>query len=277
LVESLKIVGIDLGGHGAAAALVEIGDNGAKVRSERFDWQPSSTVELAQLAIKTFGHFDGLGLSTAGYVKYGNVTLCRAQPWVQGNTVAELLKALPQRSKVAVLNDGEAHTIAAIFGKDPRDSHPLLSFGIGTSVSFGRTSDQGEIERPLSMRNWDIGSMRVRSRCSHPEIWWACGSNGLAELESSMSPDQALQHFGARLGALVADFTILFQPRTVVLSGGIPDRHGNKLLDPANAELSKILPDHVQMPRLEKSLWGRNAGIVGGALAVAAAARGIPN
>ena len=120
-----------------------------------------------------------------------------------------------------VLNDGEAHTRAAAKGRRYGAGHPVLSFSNGTSVEFGRTSSTGTIESPTANRNWDIGSMSLRTRCSNPEIWWACGSNRLAELESSRPRGQEVRHFGARLGALITDFSILFQLTTVVLTGGI--------------------------------------------------------
>jgi predicted NBD/HSP70 family sugar kinase len=268
MVAVRRIVGVDLGGHGAAAALVEVDRNGARIVSDRREWQPSSVGELASLATDAFGLFDGFGLSTAGFVEHGSVTLCRAQPWIQGHTQAKLEHSLPRHTQVRVINDGEAHTWAAAFGRRLGARHPLLSFSIGTSVGFGKTDSAGRIELPTSARNWDIGSMRIRTRCSNPEIWWACGSNGLAELETSFPKGQAVQHFGSRVGALITDFSVLFQPSAVVLSGGVPAKFGDELLGPAIAELRATMPPHTRTPVVELSPHGRNAGIVGAAISI---------
>ena len=259
-------VGIDIGGHGVVAAMVHLNPLSATVE-ERHESSPRSIDELAAWLTDTFGRIGTIGVSSAGFVEDGDVTLCRVQPWLEGRTTRRLEEALGGRTTVRIVNDGDAHALAAGHAHQRSGDHPLLAFSIGTSVGFGVIDARGHLARPLAARNWDIGSMRVRTGASTPEVWWACGSKGLAELETARGTADAVTHFGYRIGGLVTDFSILFQPNTVVLSGGIPAKFGDRFLSAVQQEVSTAMPNHTKAPRIAISEYGRSAGIVGAAVA----------
>jgi hypothetical protein len=145
--------------------------------------------------------------------------------------------------------------------------HPALCFSFGTAVGFAMTNESGEVTRPRAHVNWEIGSVRMATRASQREIWWALGSEGLAELQHNMGEANGTTHYGYRLATLIRDFTILFQPRVVVLAGGIIDRHRDVLMPVLHAELSRNLPEEVEKPHIVPSPFGANSGLVGAAIA----------
>ncbi len=259
-----KITGaIDIGGSGFRAALVELGDDSrhragqvhrlANVQSHR---------ELAQRFRDAVGDVDTLGISSAGFVDadQGVVRLCRAHPWVQGQLKQRIADEL--RCDVRVMNDGEAH----LCGHLNLAKHPMLCLSIGTSVAFGCTDDNGNVRRPRSDSNWDIGALRLRTRASNPELWSALGSEGLSELEHE-DPDEAIERFGWRLGAALFEFAITFQPESIVLAGGIIDQHWHQMEEAIREEFVSSWPDYYTLPVIFASPFGAASGLVGAAAA----------
>lgn len=259
----MRIGAVDIGGSGCRVVAVEVTSTGARVLGEP-DRLPAvnSSGELAAEVRRVLGEVDGLGVAAAGFVdaRRGAVRLSRVAPWTEGPLRDRLAAELG--CAVQVVNDGEAHLRAhASLGE-----HPMLCFAAGTSMAFGCTDDDGVIRRPRGDSNWDLGSLRIPTSASNPEVWWALGSRGLEELQASKGEQGGAEHFGWRLGALVHDFSVLFQPRPVVLTGGIVRRHRDVVVASVREELRARLPGHVEPPTILTSPYEDASALVGAAL-----------
>ncbi|WP_071286317.1 ROK family protein [Mycolicibacterium llatzerense] len=205
-----------------------------------------------------------VAVSTARFVNSttGQVRLSRAAPWAEGDLAGRLRRDLG--CPVAVMNDGEAHALAMRRTNGVRFG--ALAVALGTSVGIGVLGVDRRVIRPCSGENWDLGDLRLHSRAPDPSLWWALGSNGLHEMESVMGTDAAARHFGYRLGAFFVQLVIGFQPRTIVLSGGITVARSTVFLPTVHSELASV-PSHFVRPRILVSPF-RQAGLVGTAVAV---------
>lgn len=262
-----RIAAVDIGGSGCRATWVDVEQGGRHhVGQVHHLGSPGSRAALAAALRQALGPIRSLGVSTAGIVDSprGEVKLCRVQPWIDGELASRLSSELGQ-AKVCVVNDGEAHLHAHLHR--PEVAHPVLCFTFGTSVGFGMTTEDGTVSRPRRHSNWEIGDLRVPTRASKGEAWWALGSQGLEELQRNMGYQDGTAHFGYRIGGLIRDFTALFQPRTVVLAGGIIDHHHATIVPTINAEIDGHLPAHIERPNLVVSPFGDDSGLVGAAVA----------
>lgn len=161
--------------------------------------------------------------------------------------------------RVSVPNDGEAH-LAAHIDLYP---HPQVCLFLDTSIGFGLTDDAGRIVRPRRVSNFDVGELALVSRASDNKAWWAVGSGGLRELQDQQGRDAGTAHYGYRLGAFLCNLCSLFQPRTIVLSGGIPESHWDTFSGPLLEEFAAAGPRWLEWPRIERSPYGRHAALWG--------------
>ena len=215
---------VDLGGSGAKIATYSGGKIGAVRRCS-----VSSEAELFSGIQKSA---DGktvtsLAFSVAGFVntENGSVLKSACYPFLEGDLAAHARKAFP-KAKVRVVNDGEAHARSLLLQPDIRFGAIHLAFG--TSVAFGVINDKKEVVQTVRGENWDIGDLRLDTKASEKEVWWALGSNGLAELEKTMDGDPYL-HFGYRMGSLLNRLAVIFRPYTIGISGGIITAHAREI------------------------------------------------
>ncbi|MFT4189838.1 MAG: ROK family protein [Aeromicrobium sp.] len=256
----MPIVVFDVGGSSARMAVVRGGVVGASRRVEVTD--ASSLVRHASAATRGLR---GVAVSTAGFVdsERGRVRLSRAVPGLEGDLARRLTSDLG--CPTVVVNDGEAHAYAA--GRIPDVDHGLVAISLGTSVGLGVLDAGGRPLRPCSGENWDVGDWRLDTRASEREVWWALGSQGLAEVERSMGEDAGRAQYGYRLGGWIATLGVVFRPRTVVLSGGIARAHWNRFAPALHEELAAQTPEAAR-PQVVASPF-EEAGLVGAAVAFA--------
>lgn len=223
------------------------------------DWIASKLGEEAKM----------LGVATAGFVDsdQGQVVWFRRGGWKKRPIIKNFKTRLPS-TKIALLNDSEAHLISALL--EPGIKHPVISISIGTAFGFSMTNEDGRLVKPRNNSNFDIGSIKIPTRATKKELWWALGSEGLSELQKSRNGDEGTKHFGYRLGTYLASLTIIFQPRTIVLSGGVIENHWEKIKTPINREFQassndflKDLKGYIDEPRIIKSNHGANAALAG--------------
>ncbi len=158
----------------------------------------------------------------------GRILNCKCAPYLEGEIVRRLNKEFPL-TKIAAVNDGEAHARALLYPKrNVRLGAVHLAFG--TSVSFGVINSKREIVRTCNGENWDIGDYMLRTREKPYEVWYKLGTDGLRELEDNL-PDDPYYHFGLRAGGLLTNLAVIFRPRTIGISGGIISSHGGRILD----------------------------------------------
>lgn len=247
----MSVVVLDIGGSSSRMAVV---------RSERPLQSTTIKVTDRGTLVRTIrgatSSLDGVAVSLAGFVdsERGHVRLSRAAPELVGDLGSDLAKDLG--CPVVVLNDGDAHAYAA--SVTPGVEHGALAISLGTSVGFGLTDRHGSPMSPCSGENWDVGEWRLDTRASSREAWWSLGSSGLAELEQTMGTGRAYPHYGYRLGSFVERLSAVFQPRTVVLSGGIASNHWDAFKANMRGELEQ-LPRHFSRPKVMLSPYPQAA------------------
>jgi hypothetical protein len=64
----------------------------------------------------------------------------------------------------------------------------------------------------------------MQTRSEPPNVWWALGSKGLAELTEADSA-RGFGDFGYRLDNFLAQLAIIFHPMTIALTGDIIHAH----------------------------------------------------
>jgi len=260
-----RIHAFDLGGSGAKEAVFEADLRTRQLRiigaprraDDGFAWQDFETWAARRVSPEV----DIVAVSCAGIVNApaGVVRLSRVANWRNRPIVANLRKVTGGKPSV-VVNDAEAHLIACML---PSFRHPIIALSVGTSLGFAVSTDGGTIYRPRTDTSLDLGSIRIPTSATSKEVWWAVGSHGLQELQRLRGPVEGAKQFGYRLGAFLRDMTIAFQPRSVVLSGGIVARHWQTLEGPIRRECESALPDFVEPPQLacaddpaNAALWG---------------------
>ncbi|MCR4646376.1 MAG: hypothetical protein K5695_13380 [Oscillospiraceae bacterium] len=223
---------VDLGGSGAKIAAYSGGKIGAVRRCS-----VSSEAELfAGIQKSAEGKtVTSLAFSVAGFVNAGEGSVLRSAcyPFLEGELAAHAEKAFP-RAKVRVVNDGEAHARSLLLQPDVRFGAIHLAFG--TSVAFGVINEKKEVIQTVRGENWDIGCILLNTRASEKDVWWALGSNGLAELENTPGVDPYL-HFGCRMGTLLNQLAVIFRPYTIGISGGIITAHAREIEQGVREEL----------------------------------------
>ena len=186
-------------------------------------------------------HVEGIAISAAGFVDSKNGVVLQSNQarylMVEGWLANRLKKDFPF-SKVAVVNDGEAHARALIY----RNAHVKpVKFGaihvaFGTSVSFGVINEKGKIIRACNGGNWDIGNLELRTSEDEHEVWVILGrgdtdwrpKHGLEKLKSEKS--NPYLHFGWRAGSFLKNMATVFRPRSIGISGGIVEDHKNDIM-----------------------------------------------
>jgi glucokinase len=96
-----------------------------------------------------------------------------------------------------------------------------------------------------------------------------------AAREMDESARDVLRKSGRMLGVVMSNVVNIFDPEVIVLGGRVIEA-GEPFLGPARDELARMLADQKRRPaRLQLSVLGRNAGIVGAAaLAIDEMSRG---
>ncbi|MDQ1734139.1 MAG: hypothetical protein QOH56_390 [Pseudonocardiales bacterium] len=256
----MAVVVLDIGGSSSRLAVVRPGQ-----QLQSATVKVTDRASLVRAVRDATSPLDGVAISLAAFVdsEHGYVRMSRAAPELVGELEADLTRSLG--CPVVVLNDGEAHAYAA--SAMPDVEHGTLAISLGTSVGFGLTDRHGCPMIPCSGENWDLGEWKLDTRASSPEAWWALGSSGLKELEQTMGSDRGRAHYGYRLGSFIERLSAVFQPRTVVLSGGIARNHWDAFKANLRGELEQ-LPKHFTRPRVMVSPYPE-AALIGAAEAFA--------
>ncbi len=200
-----------------------------------------------------------IGISCAGFIEADKkVNLFRVGGWHNKLLIAEIKEIVPN-AKVFLLNDAEAHLMA----HHDLFELPQMSISLGTSLGFAISDKNGKIVRTLSDINFDLGAIRLSTKATNSQLWWALGSNGLAELQNSLGKTEGARHYGYRLGAFLADICSIFQPKSVVLSGGVTEAWWEVFQHTLLSEFKNSVPDWLGKITIYKSPFGINAALVG--------------
>lgn len=267
----MRLVGaVDMGSSGARVARIEVDRSEARIVSE-----------LVPIA-KTLGRrgfrrvlrdavagVDAVGVAIAGPTdpSTGEVRFAGAYPWARGDLAGRWSARLGV--PVGVLNDAEAHLVAH------RDlgRHPMVCLAVGTGLGFAMTDDTGALRRPRADTNWELGHLPVTGSVYHastdPEdrAVLALSGRGLHTLRQTHGEAAGTERFTARMANFVHATALVFQPRTVVLAGGVAAALGPDLVAAARTVLSGHWPASLRWdpPVVLDSPFGGNSALLGAA------------
>jgi predicted NBD/HSP70 family sugar kinase len=260
----MRIRAIDIGGTGVKTAAFRT--EGAKVVAdgpyEKLGVPPDWQAFEHWLSAKINLDADCVAVSCAGLVdsSTGRVRHCGVAGWVH-RPLGENLRALCPGARVHVLNDAEAHLYAHV-SEAPR---PLLVVAVGSALGLAMTDEDGRFVRTRGTLPIELGILRLATSASRKEAWWALGRPGFDELVTQRGEEGAVEQFGYRLGAFLAQMAGVFLPRSIVVSGGFAAHYWPRLRSPVEHEFRQTLPDYVRddPPTIQNSPYGRQAALVG--------------
>jgi glucokinase len=293
------IVGLDIGGTKLAAALV---DEEGKLSSR---CQTASPVDLGPDAMVTAAaqlvrnviaaaadRPAGLGVATAGVVDARSGVIRSAVDTIPGWAGVRLGPALEDRLGLptAVENDGNAVALAEARLGAARGKSAALIVSVGTGVGGalvldgclwrGRTGTAGEIGHlPVDVNQGNTAVCNcgrpghLEALVSGPAIARAAGQANLEAVSRAWrSGDQVAARIIAdaatTLGRAIGGLANVIDPDVIVLTGGVLEL-GQPFFERVNAAVhAETLPGPSGVTVLA-SQFGRDAGIVGAALAAA--------
>lgn len=270
----MPIVGaVDMGASGPRAAVVEITGGAARLGSEvRPLKNPSRLRSLVKSLRKEFDGIDAIGVSIAAALDPSTGSIIRSgpYPWVQGPLGAQLADELG--CTVRVVNDAEAHLLAHVGAH----AHPLLCLALGSGLGFAATDATGAVQHPRPDACWELGHVLVGRPGDDTErrrndAVWLLGAAGLTAAQQTHGVDAGADTYADDVGLFVYNLSRIFQPRTVVLAGGITASLDPKLQNRVAAVVDGLWPAHSpwERPDIVASPHGTTSGLIGAAVAVA--------
>lgn len=243
--ESRQRIGIDVGGSGVKAALVDLTTGAVRGRERVATPQPATPEAVAATVGATIAHLDGangIGCTLPSVVTAGVVRTAAHldASWV-GVDAHELLTRATGRP-CTVLNDADSAGLAETRFGAARDEEGLtlmvtLGTGVGTAVLHGG----------LLVPNSELGHLDIDGQNADE---WVSAATRVAQ-------DLSWKQWAKRLNRYLSRLQELLWPDLIVLGGGIVKR--------ADRFFDRIDPGcEVRIAQL-----GNDAGIVGAALAAA--------
>ena len=236
-----NIVLVDIGATYIKAGLL---DDGFGV-SNFCQFQAKSFSTLVKGITNLCNHPSLVAISTSGLINSKKCEVVSSSyflPWMTGSVSAQIKMRLGEHVDVILINDGEAHVLSLLKNKDV--NFGAISISLGTAIGFGAIDKEGNIARPLTGNNWEIGHI-VLPNSPFTEFSYSAfsgyllGMNGLTALKNSFG-DDAYRIYGCYLGKFISDLCLIFRPKTVFLTGGIIRHNWNKIDKFITMELSKL-------------------------------------
>jgi glucokinase len=287
-------LGLDLGATNIKVVVLE-NDRVVERRSEPTrseDGPPAVLERVAELARAT-GRVDSVGVALPGLFdrKGKGILLPNLYgDWV-GRPIAEPLQASLGRP-VRLVNDGHAFALAEARVGSARGADDVICIVCGTGIGGGLVIG-GRLHLGVEDRAGEIGHHTVLvdgppCGCGNRGcLETVAGARAIADAAGKASFDevvasarggeqessQALRRAGAYIGIALANLTIFFAPRRVVIGGGVAAA-GDLLLEPLRAEVERRAGRVAALDQIEivPATLGADAGAVGAALAGSEAA-----
>jgi predicted NBD/HSP70 family sugar kinase len=255
----LKTLAIDIGGAGAKSAIFE---KYTLERSFALRDVPDVDVDLfGNWVANEFGKdFDAISLGIPGVIDPVTQTILHAfhPRWKNVRPDKSIRNATKART-VVLMNDAEAHAYSS-----RNYPLPLIQLVLGSGLGFSVLDHKCQFLRPQH-GSLDIGQFRARSNLSNDAVWYALSSRGLRELEAK-HPQESDTIYAGLVSEFVVGTIVMFQPKTVVLSGGIVESRP-EIIDMVAIECRKRLPvwytQSFEIPVLVRSENPRFAGLRG--------------
>jgi predicted NBD/HSP70 family sugar kinase len=260
---------LDIGGTTIKGALLEPDSSGefrivdGPWQAEDPDWDNFEDWVAREMPLRE--GIERLGVSSAGFLdaNLGIIKLWPVAGWQDRPLQDNLQRAYGV--PVHLLNDGEAHLSAHL------DIYPTpqITIAFGTAIAFGWANEHGEIMRPRTDRNFDIGEWQIPTSAEKTSVWWALGSQGFEDLQEEEGETNALRHWGYRMGRFLVSVACVFQPRSIVISGGRIDDDWDRVEPALRAAVTRTKPEWLDTPVIVNSPYGWQSALFGMAKHVA--------
>ena len=241
-------VGVDVGGSGTKAALVDVTTGG--LVSERVRLETPANFEFDQMVdtvaevVRQVGHEGPVGVGFPAVVVRGVVksppTAHEFEDWVGRDFGAALSKAIGV--PVTVLNDADAAGLAErSFGAGRERDGVVMVFTLGTGVGSAMFVDG------VLVPNTELGKLYLANRSEVSEN----------QVASRVRQEEGLgwSYWGGRLSEYLDQVERLFTPDLVIVGGGVSRKH-QKFLDIVDIDAEVVAAQ-----------LRNHAGIVGAAVA----------
>ncbi len=243
-------LGIDIGGSGIKGAVVNLADGELVVERYRLDTpQPATPAAVAEVVGEVVRHFDWhgpLGCTFPAVIKDG-IALSAAnvdKSWI--GTDADTLFEQSTGCPVTVMNDADAAGIAEMtFGAGKEQAGVVFMITLGTGVGSAL------FYRGVLVPNTELGHLEIRGKDAEKR------SSSRAKEEHHWSWKKWAKYLDEHLAVL----EMLFTPDLFIIGGGV------------SKESDKFIPRLKRRARVVPAEFLNEAGIVGAALAVNAAAK----
>ncbi len=242
-----RVIGVDVGGSGVKAALVDVERGELTSDRPRLDTpQPATPERVADTVnqlVDQLGGAPSIGITVPGVVRNGIVqTAANIDPsWI--GTDAQALFGERLGAPCVVLNDADAAGLAEVrFGAGQGRKGVVILLTLGTGI--GSALFAGGVLVP----NTELGHMEFKAQ--EAEHYAAAGVR--------KDEDLGWDHWGTRVGEYLAMLTVLFSPELFILGGGV-SRKFDRFAEHVRAEI----PAGTDV--VAASLQNR-AGIVGAAM-----------
>jgi glucokinase len=258
---------------------------------------------IRQLVESAPAGVSAIGVAIAGFVEYPSGRIAFAPNLSFTNAELERTIAAGFDIPVAVENDANSAAWAEYRFGAGHGTRNMLMVTVGTGIGGGIITD-GRLYRGSRGFAAEFGHMPVstdgpRCACGNMGCFeaWASGTalGRMARDDAARHPDslvfelaggdpakitgamvgaaadendefalQLLSRLGKRLGVGLAGLARAFDPEAIVVGGGVSEE-GERLLEPARAELAERFEGQVAPPILVSAALGNDAGVVGAA------------
>ena len=297
--DQVLVAGVDLGATHGRLALTTLGGRVLAESARELDINagPDRILglvreDLARLcaqAGRPTGSLRAIGIGVPGPVEAVSGTVVRP-PIMQGWDGSRIPAFFEDGFTATVLVDNDVNMMA--FGEyvHRRESEHLLYIKVGTGIGCGIVSG-GVPHRGASGAAGDIGHIRLPG---HDEVPCHCGNTGCVEAVASGSAlaaalrAEGLEAHGAgdvvrlvseghpvarrqvrlagqRIGEVLASLVSFHNPDTIVIGGVLAQLHEDLLADIRGVIYRRALPLATRSLRIETSVLGEHAGVVGSA------------
>jgi predicted NBD/HSP70 family sugar kinase len=297
--DEVLVVGVDLGATHSRVALTTLGGRVLAEAARAIDINegPERILggvvevmnELCHAAGRTAAGLRAIGIGVPGPVEADSGTVVRP-PIMQGWDGCRVPAYFEGRYLTPVLVDNDVNMMA--FGEymHRRESEHLLYVKVGTGIGCGIVSG-GVPHRGASGAAGDIGHIRLPG---HDDVICHCGNAGCVEAVASGSAIAAalraegLEAHGARdvvrlvseghpvarrqvrlagraIGEVLASLVSFHNPDTIVVGGMLAQLHEELLADIRGVIYHRALPLATRSLRIETSVLGEQAGVIGSA------------
>ncbi|MEM7285417.1 MAG: ROK family protein [Actinomycetota bacterium] len=245
-----RLIGVDIGGSGIKAAVVDADAGAFEGERQRIDtpdgFDFDDIVATVAALVAELGGADAVGVGFPGVVAHGVVKSPPTAHEYPGWLGRDLAKAIGGAgdAPAIVLNDADAAGVAEVrFGAGRDRDGLVMIFTLGTGVGSAVFVD-GEL-----VPNTELGKLFLEGHDDVAELYMAD--------RVRTDEDLSWEAYGRRLHEYFAHVDRLFTPDLVVIGGGVSKKH-EKFLDEVD----------IRVPVVPAELRNQ-AGIVGAATAAA--------